>query len=143
MVEFNVSATVAILPLTFYTLALGLGPVIGGPLSEMVGRYPVYVGSLFLGATFTLGAGFVHSFGALCFLRFLAGIFWVTVFSLAPGTFAEPFTPKARGPVSSMFILMPFLGSGLGPVIGSFNTTIKGLEMGFLGHFSSSRFFVF
>ncbi|KAL7939956.1 major facilitator superfamily domain-containing protein [Trichoderma barbatum] len=131
MVEFNVSATVAILPLTLYTLALGLGPVIGGPLSETVGRYPVYVGSLFLGAIFTLGAGFVHNFGALCFLRFLAGIFWAPVFSLAPGTFAETFTPKVRGPVSSIFILMPFLGPGLGPVIGSFATTIKGWRWDF------------
>ncbi|KAK5989442.1 Polyamine transporter 4 [Cladobotryum mycophilum] len=124
--EFGVSRTVALLPLTFYVLALGFGPVIGGPLSETIGRYPIYYGSMPLGALFTLGAGFTHSFAALCVLRFLAGFCWAPVLSVAPGSMAETFMPKSRGPISAVFILMPFLGPGLGPVIGSFVVTIKG-----------------
>lgn len=42
MEEFGVGSMVAVLPLSLYVLALGLGPLIGGPLSETVGRYPVY-----------------------------------------------------------------------------------------------------
>ncbi|RSL87252.1 hypothetical protein CEP52_015590 [Fusarium oligoseptatum] len=126
MIEFNVSSTVALLPLTMYVLALGFGPVIGGPLSETIGRYPIYAASVPLGALFTLGAGFVHNMGGLCFLRFMAGLCWGPVLAVAPGTLSETFTPKNRGPVSAVFILMPFLGPGLGPVIGSFVVNRKG-----------------
>ncbi|KAF4438015.1 hypothetical protein F53441_12867 [Fusarium austroafricanum] len=126
MEEFNVSSTVALLPLTFYVLALGFGPVIGGPLSETIGRYPIYAASVPLGALFTLGAGFVHNIAGLIILRFLAGLCWAPVLAVAPGSLAETFRPKTRGPVSAVFILMPFLGPGLGPVIGSFVVEIKG-----------------
>ncbi|KAG5811993.1 hypothetical protein H9Q74_005120 [Fusarium xylarioides] len=126
MIEFNVSSTVALLPLTLYVLALGFGPVIGGPLSETIGRYPIYAASVPLGALFTMGAGFVHNIGGLGFLRFMAGLCWAPVLAVAPGTLSETFTPKNRGPVSAVFILMPFLGPGLGPVIGSFVVNRKG-----------------
>ncbi|KAH6603791.1 MFS general substrate transporter [Trichoderma cornu-damae] len=124
--EFGVSRTAALLPLTLYVVALGIGPVIGGPLSETIGRYPVIMGGLTCGALFTLGSGFVHNFGALCFLRFLAGFFWAPVLANAPGSISETFMPKSRGPVSAFFILTPFLGPGLGPVIGSFVSVNKG-----------------
>lgn len=112
--EFGVSRTVALLPLTLYVVALGIGPVLGGPLSETIGRYPVIMGGMTIGALFTLGAGFVHNFGALCFLRFLTGFFWAPVLANAPGSLSETFMPKSRGPVSALFILTPFLGPGLG-----------------------------
>lgn len=114
MQEFNVSSTVAILPLSLYVIALGWGPVIGGPLSETVGRYPVYLLSVPLGCFFTLGAGFTHNFGSLCFLRFMAGLCWAPVLAVASGSLSETFTPKTRGPASAIFVLMPFLGPGLG-----------------------------
>lgn len=117
MQEFNVSSTVALLPLTCYVLALGFGPVIGGPLSETTGRYGIYAASVPLGALFTIGAGFVHGIGPLCFLRFMAGLCWGPVLAVASGTLGETFTPKSRGPASAIFILMPFLGPGLGYVL--------------------------
>ncbi|KAL7908311.1 MFS general substrate transporter [Trichoderma velutinum] len=126
MEEFGVSRTVALLPLTLYVVALGIGPIIGGPLSETVGRYPVIMGGLTIGALWTLGAGFVHNFGALCFFRFMSGFFWAPILANAPGSISETFMPKTRGPVSAIFILTPFLGPGLGPVIGSFVSVDKG-----------------
>ncbi|TPX07085.1 uncharacterized protein E0L32_010980 [Thyridium curvatum] len=126
MEEFNVGSTVALVPVALYVFALGFGPLIGGPLSEIVGRYPIYAASLPLGSLFTLGVGFTHNFGALCFLRFMAGFCWAPVLAVAPGTLSETFGPKTRGPVSAFFILVPFLGPALGPVIGSFVIIGKG-----------------
>lgn len=114
MKEFNVSSTVAILPVSLYVLALGFGPVIGGPLSETIGRHPVYLGALIIGSLFTIGAGFTHNFGALCFCRFMAGFAWAPPLAIATGSLSETFRPKVRGPASAVFILMPFLGPGLG-----------------------------
>lgn len=114
MEEFNVGSTVALVPVALYVFALGFGPLIGGPLSEIVGRYPIYAASLPLGSLFTLGVGFTHNFGALCFLRFMAGFCWAPVLAVAPGTLSETFGPKTRGPASAFFILVPFLGPALG-----------------------------
>ncbi|KXH67054.1 major facilitator superfamily transporter [Colletotrichum salicis] len=101
--EFGVTMTQAITPLSMYVFALGLGPVVGGPLSETVGRHPVYLISVPLGGLFILGVGFCHSFAGICILRL-----------------SEPDLP------STTYILMPFLGPGLGPVIGAFVVNRKG-----------------
>ncbi|EQB57074.1 major facilitator superfamily transporter [Colletotrichum gloeosporioides Cg-14] len=124
--EFGVTTTQAVLPLSLYVFALGLGPVVGGPLSETVGRYPVYLVSLPLGGLFTLGVGFCHSFPGICILRFLAGFCLSPSLAIGSGTINETFRPSQRGLPSTIYILMPFLGPGLGPVIGSFVVTRKG-----------------
>lgn len=116
MQEFGVSSTVALVPLALYVFALGFGPIMGGPLSETFGRRPIYLWNMPLGALFTLGAGFSHNFGALCFLRFMAGFCWAPLLAVPSATIAETFEPQARGPVSAVFILTPFLGPGLGYV---------------------------
>lgn len=114
MQEFGVSSTVAILPLSLYVLALGLGPVIGGPLSETVGRYPVYFGTTLFGTLFSLGAGFCQSFAGLCVLRFLAGFSFGPSLAIGGGTINETFKPAQRAVPSTIYILAPFLGPGLG-----------------------------
>lgn len=119
MEEFGVGSTVAILPLSLYVLALGLGPVIGGPLSETIGRYPVYIGTLFLGSVFTVGVALSETFMAVCILRFLAGFCFAPSLAIAAGTINETFKPAKRAIPSIIFILTPFLGPGLGQVLSS------------------------
>ncbi|EFQ36418.1 major facilitator superfamily transporter [Colletotrichum graminicola M1.001] len=126
MEEFGVTATQAIVPLSMYVFALGLGPVVGGPLSETVGRHPVYLFSLPLGALFTLGVGFCHSFAGVCILRFLAGFCLSPSLAIGSGTINETYQPSERALPTTAFILMPFLGPGLGPVIGAFVVNRKG-----------------
>ncbi|KAK1990959.1 major facilitator superfamily transporter [Colletotrichum falcatum] len=126
MQEFGVTATQAIIPLSMYVFALGLGPVVGGPLSETVGRHPVYVLSLPLGGLFTLGVGFCRSFAGVCVLRFLAGFCLSPSLAIGGGTVNETFRPSERALPATTYILMPFLGPGLGPVIGAFVVNRKG-----------------
>ncbi|KAF2964422.1 hypothetical protein GQX73_g9143 [Xylaria multiplex] len=118
--EFGVSSTVAFLPLTTYILALGLGPVIGGPLSEIAGRKAIYIGAASIGGLFALGSGFTRSFAGLCILRFFAGFAYGPSLSIGSGFLAETYTPAERGLPSLLWILSPFLGPGLGPVLGVF-----------------------
>ncbi|KAI8630479.1 MFS general substrate transporter [Xylariaceae sp. FL1651] len=118
--DFGVSSTVAFLPLTTYVLALGLGPILGGPLSETAGRKAVYITAAIVGGLFALGSGFTTSFAGLCVLRFFAGFAYGPSLAIGSGFLAETYTPAERGLPSSLFILSPFLGPGLGPVIGVF-----------------------
>lgn len=121
--EFGVGSVVSLLPLSLYVFALAFGPVVGGPFSETFGRKPVYVTTTLVGAIFTVGCAVTHNFAALCVLRFLAGFAWGPSLAIGSGTLAETFQPKRRGPAMATFILMPFLGPGLGPIIGSFATS--------------------
>lgn len=66
MERFGVSSTVAFLPLSLYVFALGLGPVLGGPLSEVAGRKAVFVLAVVLGGLFALGSAVNNSFVGLC-----------------------------------------------------------------------------
>jgi MFS family permease len=111
--EFGVTTTQSILPLSIYVFALGLGPVVGGPLSETVGRLPVFVGGLVGGTLFTLGAGLTHSFAGLNILRFLAGFCFAPSLAIATGTINEMYKPAKRGLPSTLFVLTPFLGPGV------------------------------
>lgn len=104
----------SLLPLSLYVFALAFGPVVGGPLSEVVGRMPIYSIGYPLGALFTLGCGLSHSFSALCVLRFMAGICWAPTLTVAAGSVSETFELRVRGPVIALFVLMPFLGPGFG-----------------------------
>ncbi|KAG8629287.1 hypothetical protein KVT40_003152 [Elsinoe batatas] len=117
---FGVSGTVAFLLLSLYVLALGLGPIVGGPLSETAGRHAVFVMAVVFGGLFSLGSGLTNSFFGLCIMRFLSGFFWGPVLAVGSGIINEVYRPVNRGVPSAVFILSPFLGPGLGPVLGVF-----------------------
>lgn len=72
--DFNVSEELAILPLSLYTLGLAIGPLIGAPLCETLGRKVVYLTATPLFALFTLGAGFSQNIASLNVCRFFAGL---------------------------------------------------------------------
>lgn len=124
--EFGLGSVVSLLPLSLYVFALAFGPVVGGPFSETFGRKPVYVTTTFVGALFAVGCAVTHNFATLCVLRFLTGFVWGPSLAIGSGTLAETFQPKKRGPAMAIFILMPFLGPGLGPIIGAFATSRQG-----------------
>lgn len=111
--EFGVTLTESIVPLSTYTFALALGPVLGGPLSESLGRYVIFVGLGTLGAAFVLGAGLSHSFAGLCVLRFLAGFCLGPSLAVSAGLIGDCFAPEARGFPSALFAMAPFLGPAI------------------------------
>jgi MFS transporter, DHA1 family, multidrug resistance protein len=75
MDKFNVGPTAASLPLSFYVLAYGIGPLLWSPLSEIpaIGRSPVYAVTMGLFTILSLPAALVDNFAGLLVLRFLQG----------------------------------------------------------------------
>jgi MFS family permease len=114
MEHFDISSTAAFLPLSLYVFALGLGPVVGGPLSEVAGRRAVFVLAVVGGGVFALGAGFSNTFAELCVLRFLSGFFFAPSLAIGSGVLQEVYMPIERGLPGAFFVLSPFLGPGLG-----------------------------
>lgn len=124
--HFDVSRTVAILPLTLYVLGLGFGPILAAPVSETFGRNVVYKITAPIFILFLAGSGLSKSFASLCVCRALAGIVGGPVLAVGAGTSADLYPTHNRAVATSMFIMMPFLGPSLGPVIGGFAADFKG-----------------
>ncbi|THV48324.1 hypothetical protein BGAL_0255g00100 [Botrytis galanthina] len=122
---FHTSSTVSIIPLSTYVLALALGPLLAAPLSESLGRKPVYLLSVPLGCIFTLGCGFSQNIASLSILRFFAGMAFSPALAIGAGSIADCYTAEKRARPSAWYVMSPFLGPALGPVIGSFVTVRK------------------
>ncbi|MCJ1377766.1 hypothetical protein MMC17_000862 [Xylographa soralifera] len=126
--QFQVSTTVALLPLSLYVLGTAFGPMIAAPMSETLGRRAVYFCCLPIFGLFIIGAGFSTDIASLVICRFFAGVFGSPPLSIGAGTNADLFKPSHRGLVTSVFVLAPFLGPALGPTIGGFIAENKGWQ---------------
>ena len=114
--EYGLSATVSLLPLAFYNLGMGLGPIVGTPMSETFGRRFVYLTTQPTFALFTLGAGFSQSITALIICRFFAGVFASPGVSIASATISDMAAPIHRAIPMAFYYSIPFNGSLLGYV---------------------------
>lgn len=124
--EFNVSEEVAILPLSLYTVGLALGPLIGSPLCETLGRKLVFLITSPLFALFTLGAGFSQNLVSLNICRFFAGVFAAPAVGNASATIIDYTAGRYRAVSMSFYYSIPQLGAVLGPLIGGFAVQSRG-----------------
>lgn len=56
-----------------YTMGIAVGALFAGPISETVGRNPIYIGSRAWNAIWLLVVALAPNFGTYCAARFLAG----------------------------------------------------------------------
>jgi MFS family permease len=118
---FSVSREAAVLPLTLYTLGLAIGPLFIAPLSETLGRRPIYIGTLTTFLAFIAGSGAANNFVTLLVCRFLAGFAGSAGLAMGAGTVADVWAlEKSGGSAALFFILGPFLGPTLGPLAGAY-----------------------
>ncbi|KAG8162263.1 hypothetical protein KVR01_008028 [Diaporthe batatas] len=126
--KFGVSHTAALLGLSLFLWALGLGAIIAAPVSEYYGRRIVYLTTVPIFGLFILGSGLAHNFSTLLACRFLAGFFGSAVVSVGGGTNADIWPPKLAGLVYPFYFVSPFLGPAFGPVIGGYLSEAKGFR---------------
>lgn len=120
MSEYNVSQVLALSGLSFYLVGLSLGPVLGAPMSEMLGRRLVYWISFPISMLFVMGVGLSSNIRSILVLRFFSGLFASPVMAIAGGSINDIWDLDMVGIAMSSFCLAPFAGPVLGPVIGGF-----------------------
>lgn len=116
--EFNVSPAVASLPLSFATIALAVGMLIAGTVSETVGRRRVMTVALFLTSLLAMSTFFSHSFESLLILRLLQGLVLAGVPSVAMAYLGEEMDAESIGHAMGLYISGNALG-GMSGRIGS------------------------
>jgi MFS transporter, YNFM family, putative membrane transport protein len=116
--DFHISAPTAGLTVSILVLAVALGSLIYGPLSDRVGRKKVMVGASFLVIIPTLLCGFAPNFSILVLLRTTQGLLMPGLTSVAIPYVNEEFEGKGRGLAMGIYVSGLTLG-GLFARVGS------------------------
>lgn len=115
--QYNVSEEVAILTCSIMVFGFAVGPLLWSPLSEQIGRQPVYAISLGLYVIFNIPCALAPNIGCLLACRFLCGVFSSSGLSLAGGTIADVWATEERGMAIAYFAAAPYCGPVIGPIV--------------------------
>ncbi|KAJ5287346.1 hypothetical protein N7478_003032 [Penicillium angulare] len=115
--KYDVSLEVAILTCSIMVCGFAVGPLLWSPLSEIIGRRPVYIISLGLYVIFNIPCALSPNIGGLLVCRFLCGVFSSSGLSLAGGTIADIWSIEERGMAIAYFAAAPYCGPVLGPIV--------------------------
>ncbi|KAJ5382965.1 hypothetical protein N7517_000876 [Penicillium concentricum] len=124
--KYNVSLEVAILTCSIMVCGFAVGPLLWSPLSEIIGRRPVYIISLGLYVIFNIPCALSPNIGGLLVCRFLCGVFSSSGLSLAGGTIADIWNIEDRGMAIAYFAAAPYCGPVLGPIVTGWITVGSG-----------------
>ncbi|DAA77192.1 TPA_exp: putative MFS multidrug transporter [Trichophyton benhamiae CBS 112371] len=126
MEEFHVSQEVALLTITVFVIGFGVGPMAFSPASELVGRKPVYVSTVFLAVVFIIPCAVSKNIGTLLVCRLIDGIAFSAPMTLVGGTLADLWRTEERGVPMAAFSAAPFIGPAIGPLVGGFLSDAAG-----------------
>lgn len=94
--EFGVSEVVESLSTGLYLAGFGVGGLFAGPISETLGRNPVYIATMTLFMIFVMASALAPNIGAQLTFRFFAGFFGSTPLTCAGGSIADMWDPLER-----------------------------------------------
>lgn len=90
------------------------------PMSEMVGRRPVYAITLLIAVVFIIPCAVSKNIGTLIVCRMIDGIAFSAPMTLVGGTLADLWRNEERGVPMACFSAAPFIGPAIGPLAGGF-----------------------
>lgn len=122
----SVTETIATLGVTLFIVGQGIGPLLFTPISEIYGRRKVYLVALTLYCIFQIMPSVGPSLAVMLVGRFFSGFAGGTFITVISGTFSDMFELKDRGIPTLMFSIAPFLGPGIGPMIGALSNAHLG-----------------
>jgi multidrug resistance protein len=124
--KYNVSLEVSILSCSLMVLGFAVGPLIWSPLSEQIGRRPVYFISFGLYFIFNIPCAVAPNIGTILVCRFLCGVFAASGLANVGGSISDMFPTETRGKAIAYFAAAPYGGPVLGPLVGGFISRYDG-----------------
>ncbi|CAN9365095.1 unnamed protein product [Alternaria alternata] len=117
--QYNASIFDIDLTITLYLVFQAISPAFFGPMSDTLGRRPVFLITFFVYCTASLGLALnKHNYAALIILRSLQSIGGSAVMSLAYAVVADISIPAERGKVLGPMLASTNFGPCFGPVLG-------------------------
>jgi multidrug resistance protein len=118
--EFGVSEVTESLATGLFLIGFGFGALFAGPISETVGRNPVYIVTLAMYMIWIMASALAPNIGTQLVFRFLAGFFGSTPLTCAGGSISDLWNPMERVYAFPVFANAAFMGPIFGPVVGGF-----------------------
>ncbi|GAA5820851.1 hypothetical protein JCM11251_001844 [Rhodosporidiobolus azoricus] len=118
--QFNVSSVVAALVTSLFLVGYCCGPLLWAPMSEIVGRRPVFVGTMIIFAIWQIGDALAQNIWTVIIVRFFAAVFASSPLTNAGGIIADTWDPVNRGKAMAAFSASVFIGPVIGPIVGGF-----------------------
>lgn len=118
--DFGVSDVTESLATGLFLIGFGVGALFAGPVSETIGRNPVYITTLSLYMIFIMAAALAPNIGAQLAFRFIAGCFAATPLTCAGGSISDLWSPMERVYAFPVFANAAFMAPIFGPIIGGF-----------------------
>uniref|UniRef100_D8PMZ4 Major facilitator superfamily (MFS) profile domain-containing protein n=1 Tax=Schizophyllum commune (strain H4-8 / FGSC 9210) TaxID=578458 RepID=D8PMZ4_SCHCM len=126
------NSTVLALTLSIFVLALAIGPLVLGPLSEIYGRtWVLHIANL-VSLAFNLGCAFAPATGSFIGLRFLSGLAGSAPIAIGGGSISDLFSDRDRGGAMGAFSMGPLIGPVVGPIAGGFIAQTVGVKWVFI-----------
>ncbi|KAL0959143.1 hypothetical protein HGRIS_014430 [Hohenbuehelia grisea] len=107
------------LTVTCFVIGFGVGPMFFAPISEVVGRKPMYWVSSFIFFIFTLPSALAQNTATLVVARQIAGLAAAAPICNVGGTITDLWAVEERGLPMAVFSVTLFMGPCIGPIIGS------------------------
>ncbi|OJJ36315.1 hypothetical protein ASPWEDRAFT_86037, partial [Aspergillus wentii DTO 134E9] len=118
--EFQVSKLIALLGVTTYLLGMATGSLFVAPVSELVGRRPVYIVSMLIFLLLVLPSALASNIGAILASRFFGGFFGSAMMSNSPASVNDIISSEHRALAFGIWSIGPANGPVYGPIIGGF-----------------------
>lgn len=117
--KYNVSTEVATLTVSLMVIGFLVGPLLWAPLSEQIGRRPVYFISFFLYTLFNVPVALSPNIGGVLVCRFLLGVFASSALTNVGASLVDIHS-DTRGLAIAFFSFCPYSGPVLGGIVNGF-----------------------
>lgn len=117
---FGFSQEVGVLTIALFVAGYCIGPLLWGPLSESLGRRPVFIGTFVAYMGFQIGCALSKNTASILIFRFLGGCFASAPLTNSGALIADIWDTDHRGQAMSLFALAPFAGPSIGPIVAGF-----------------------
>ncbi|KAI1120892.1 MFS general substrate transporter [Nemania abortiva] len=121
-IELNTSNLISTLGSTTYLVGFGFGPFLFSPLSEVLGRNPIYYLTFITFVLANVGCALSPNIVSLLVFRFIAGFFGSPSVANSGGTITDLWPQSQRSVPFAFFTVASFCGPVLAPIVGGFLT---------------------
>ncbi|KAL4969624.1 MFS transporter [Aspergillus stella-maris] len=118
--DFQITKLVGLLGVFTYLLGMAFGAVVFAPLSEIVGRRPIYLICMSLFLIMVLPSALAHNIETILISRFFGGFFGSAIMVNSPASVNDVVSDYHRPLALGIWSIGPNNGPVYGPIIGGF-----------------------
>ena len=133
--ELGLSLTTYVFLISGSTVGSVAGNLLGGFLSDKMGRRKMLATGLVVGLVAVFGLTVFTSFYPLLAVMFMKGIFWGVVYGVIPAFIADAVPDVVRGKAIGTFRTFMDMGGLVGPIVMSTFVELVGAPLGYMYSF--------